>query len=202
MTLRSELLQKSASYSKSHPDMKAIKQKLAALEKLVAPVQEAGVGLDALQRTQEAIQKELQSNSQRLSAARLGESLERGQQSEKLEVIEQPTLPQKPIRPKREKLLAMVLAFAAAAGGGLVFLLEAMEFDAASRGRYSSRCRCEPSCRAALHLDQGRDGGADKAGEGARRAIAARPGRIGGRGILLQDELAPMVDLAVAKVRR
>jgi uncharacterized protein involved in exopolysaccharide biosynthesis len=202
MTLRSELLQKSASYSESHPDMKAIKQKLAALEKLVAPVAENGIGLEALQRTQEAIQKELQSNSQRLSAARLGESLERGQQSEKLEVIEQPTLPQKPIRPKREKLLAMVLAFAAMSGAGLVFLLEML--DSTLHRAADIHRVVDANLVVALPYIWTK---AEMAARTRRmRGLAALLVfvlvALAGAGFYFQDELAPMVEQALAKVRR
>ena len=63
--------------------------------------------------------------SKKLAAARLGENLERGQHSERLSVIEQPTLPQKSERPNRPKILAVVFAaLAIAAGGGLVFAFE------------------------------------------------------------------------------
>ena len=65
--------------------------------------------------------------SKKLAAARLGENLERGQHSERLSVIEQPTLPQKPERPNRLKILAVVFALAIAAPGGLVFLLEMLD---------------------------------------------------------------------------
>ena len=59
-----------------------------------------------------ALQKNLDAASAKLAAARLGENLEKDQQSEKLEIIEQPTVPQEPIKPNRLKVLA--LAFAAA----------------------------------------------------------------------------------------
>jgi hypothetical protein len=66
----------------------------------------------------------LEAASAKLAAARLGETLEKDQQSEKLEVIEQPTAPQEPIRPNRPKIAGIAFFLALAAGGGLVFLLE------------------------------------------------------------------------------
>jgi hypothetical protein len=80
--------------------------------------------LDELETQQENIQKNLEAASAKLAAARLGETLEKDQQSEKLEVIEQPTAPQEPIRPNRPKIAGTALLLALAAGGGLVFLLE------------------------------------------------------------------------------
>jgi capsular polysaccharide biosynthesis protein len=93
----------------------------------VAPTREEEKNLDPLERAQSSIKKNLEATTQKLVTARLGESLELGQQSERLEVIEQPTLPIKPIKPNRPKFLALVLAMSAAAGGGLVFLLEFLQ---------------------------------------------------------------------------
>src|SRR5437588_1709227 len=126
--LKMELAQKSALYSDRHPMMQAMRRQIEALEKVVvAPVQpgpDALVPLEELQTQQENIQKNLEAASTKLAAARLGETLEKDQQSEKLEVIEQPTAPQEPIRPNRPKIAGIALFLALAAGGGLVFLLE------------------------------------------------------------------------------
>jgi uncharacterized protein involved in exopolysaccharide biosynthesis len=125
--LKMELAQKSALYSDRHPAMQSLKRQVEALEKVVVPAQgatEASVPIEELQAQQEAIQKNLEAASAKLAAARLGETLERDQQSEKLEVIEQPTIPQEPARPDRPKIVKVSLLLALAAGGGLVFLLE------------------------------------------------------------------------------
>jgi uncharacterized protein involved in exopolysaccharide biosynthesis len=130
--LRAELAMKAASYSDTHPDVKALKQKVAALEKLVSKktpdtaITEE-VGTDALERQRVSIKANLEGISRKLAAARLGENLERGQHSERLSVIEQPTLPQKPVRPNRPKILAAVFAVAIAVGGGLVFAFEMLD---------------------------------------------------------------------------
>ena len=127
--LRAELAMKAASYSDTHPDVKTLKQKVAALEKLVSKktpdtaITEE-VGTDTLERQRVSFKANLEDISRKLAAARLGENLERGQHSERLSVIEQPTLPQKPVRPNRPKILAVVFALAIAVGGGLVFALE------------------------------------------------------------------------------
>jgi uncharacterized protein involved in exopolysaccharide biosynthesis len=123
---------KAATYSDTHPDMKALKEKIAALDKLIGgkPAEVAAtneVGLDALDRQHLSTKKDLEGISQKLAAARLGESLERGQHSERLSVIEQPTLPQNPVRPDRPKLIAKVFALAIAVAGGLVFALEMLD---------------------------------------------------------------------------
>jgi uncharacterized protein involved in exopolysaccharide biosynthesis len=146
--LRTELAMKAATYSDTHPDMKALKVRIATLDKLLgkktndatsktnvatgnandatgkANDTPVDAGIDALERQRISTRKDLDGISQKLAVARLGESLERGQHSERLSVIEQPTLPQKPARPNRPKILAIVFAMAIAAGGGLVFALE------------------------------------------------------------------------------
>ena len=66
----------------------------------------------------------MEAASGKLAAARLGENLEKDQQSEKLEVIEQPTAPQNPIKPNRPKIAALSVVLAMAAGVGLAFLVE------------------------------------------------------------------------------
>jgi hypothetical protein len=69
----------------------------------------------------------LQDTNKKLEAARLGEKLERDQQSERLKVIEQPIVPQNPIKPNRSKLLAMAFALAIATGAAAVFAAESFD---------------------------------------------------------------------------
>ncbi len=127
--LKSDYIQKNALYSEKHPLMQAMKRQIEALQKIVAsPVPQAGpdapVGLDVLEAQQAALQKDLEVATTKLAAARVGETLEKDQQSEKLEVIESPTIPRDPVSPKRPKLAGLVLLLALGAGGGLAFLAE------------------------------------------------------------------------------
>ncbi|SRR5579871_287544 len=122
--LKADYLQKSAIYSEKHPIMKALKRQIDAAEKMARPAASSGDDLDALQAQQDAVQKNLEAATAKYSAAQLGEALEKNQQSEKLEVLEQPAVPQEPIKPNRSKFLAMSFLLAFAAGGGLTVLLE------------------------------------------------------------------------------
>ena len=160
-TLKSDLLQKSSIYSSEHPEIKTLKQRIAALEKSLSQAPQASSGvdasrsdaspkvasdatdkaavdtteklaLDALEEQRTTLARSLDDSSRKLTAARLGESLERDQQSERLEVLEQPTMPQKPIKPNKMKLIA--LAFLAAAGAGLAMLFAVEMFDKSIRG--------------------------------------------------------------------
>jgi uncharacterized protein involved in exopolysaccharide biosynthesis len=149
--LRSQLLVMGTIYSQSHPTFRALKRKIEILEKSTAatnasnsqssastnknvnPSEQATStanpnepGLDALETKKKSLKEELQTATLKVAAARLGESLERGQHSERLEVIEQPTLPQKPISPNRPKIFAFVAVFALMAGGALLAGAEAL----------------------------------------------------------------------------
>jgi uncharacterized protein involved in exopolysaccharide biosynthesis len=134
-SLKAQLLVKRATYSDSHPVIKALKRQIEMLEKgEVTPADTAKqnasatdtqdatakpktLGVDALETKRASVKKELDEATQKLAAARLGENLERGQHSERLEVIEQATLPTKSIKPNRLKLFAFAVALALMAGG-------------------------------------------------------------------------------------
>jgi uncharacterized protein involved in exopolysaccharide biosynthesis len=129
--LKAELIQKGALYSEKHPMIQSLKRQIEAMEKAAtAPASGSGdaaassVSLDALVAQQDSAQKNLEAATAKLMAARLGENLEKDQQSEKLEVIEQPTIPQEPLKPNRPKLAAFAVALALMAGAGLTFLAE------------------------------------------------------------------------------
>jgi uncharacterized protein involved in exopolysaccharide biosynthesis len=126
--LKAELVQKSALYSDKHPQIQTLKRQIEAIEK-AAPAASGTdpnslASIEALIAQQEALQKNLEAASAKLAAARLGENLEKDQQSEKLEIIEQPTVPQEPIKPNRPKVAGLAIALALLAGAGLAFVVE------------------------------------------------------------------------------
>jgi protein tyrosine kinase modulator len=146
-TLKAELAAKSAIYAKSHPEIRRLKGQIEAVEKMnlsmpPEPVRTAGSGpqvdpavldaLDALITQRKSIQDNLEEAARKYSAARLGENLERDQFSERLEVLEQAIMPQKPIKPDRPKLLALAFVAAVMAGFAGVFAVET--FDRTIRG--------------------------------------------------------------------
>ncbi|MGB8019498.1 MAG: sugar transporter, partial [Pseudolabrys sp.] len=133
--LKAELVIRGANLASSHPEIRALKQKIAALENTPksestdtdaaagsTPTNEPG--FDALETKRASIKAELNTATQRLAAARLGENLERGQHSERLQVLEQPTLPQKPTSPNRPRIFIIAFMAALMAGGGLAFATE------------------------------------------------------------------------------
>jgi len=134
--MKTELIQKTSVYSEGHPAIKSLRKRIAALEKeiinaakasLASPQKSTSENADVLGERQTYLQQSLDEASKKLTAARLGESMERDQQAEHLQVIEQPALPQKPVKPKRLKLLAMSFALAAMVGAGSIFAVETMD---------------------------------------------------------------------------
>jgi|KBSSwiStaDraftv2_1062776.scaffolds.fasta_scaffold89144_3 uncharacterized protein involved in exopolysaccharide biosynthesis len=131
--LKSDLIQKGALYSERHPAIQSLKKQIEALEKVAAapaaPNNDAATAasLEVMVAQQESLQKNLDAASAKLAAARLGENLEKDQQSEKLEIIEQPTVPQEPVKPNRLKVLAMAFAAALLGGAGLTVLVEILD---------------------------------------------------------------------------
>jgi len=132
--MKLELVQKTATYSSEYPEVKSLKKKIAAMEKAVAdapkdqpppPKTDHGLGLLRQQLTANVLQ--LDEANRKLSDARLGQSLESNQQSERLQVIEQPVAPQQPIKPNRPKLFALVFALSTMGGLAMVMLAEAFD---------------------------------------------------------------------------
>jgi uncharacterized protein involved in exopolysaccharide biosynthesis len=133
--LKVEFAQKGALYSEKHPILQSLKRQIAAMEREISSSAKdvpravnddatAAASLEALEAQQETLQKNLDAAQTKLASARIGESLERNQQSEKLEIIEQPTAPQDPVKPNRPKVVGLAVLLAAAAGAGLAFVVE------------------------------------------------------------------------------
>lgn len=126
--LKAELAQKSALYSERHPVLQSLKRQIESMEHAVSPAAKEDAAsvaeLEALTAQQETLQKNLDTAITKRDAARLGESLEKNQQSEKLEVIEQPTVPQTPVRPNRPKVAGLAILLALVSGLGLAAAAE------------------------------------------------------------------------------
>jgi protein tyrosine kinase modulator len=131
-TLKAELAQKSGVYGKSHPEIKRLKGQIESMEKMPPPAASAKMVIDndvidALLTQRTSIQNNLDGAARKLTAARLGEKLERDQFAERLQVLEQAIPPQKPIKPNRIKLLALAFVGAMMAGVGGVFAVETLD---------------------------------------------------------------------------
>ncbi len=93
------------------------------------------LGLNALEREYANIRSQYEELIAKQAAAELGESLEEDNNAERFEVIEQPTVPQIPVRPNRMVILAMAFVVAAGISGGSVLGLELMNTSVQSVGQ-------------------------------------------------------------------
>lgn len=84
-------------------------------------------GLAILERARESAQSSLSLISDKLRRAKLGERLENDQQAERLQVLEQPVAPQRPVKPNRKMIIAIGTGFAFAAAVGAAIILEALD---------------------------------------------------------------------------
>ena len=135
-SLKAEYAQKSAVFSQSHPDMKRLKAQIEALENEPVPATQGPATLGAIATNQLldpivlqriSVQQNLETTSQKLAAARRGESLERDQFSERLEVLEQAVPPQRPIKPNRPKMIGLAFVAAVMAGFAGIFAIESID---------------------------------------------------------------------------
>jgi len=146
--LKAELAAKSAVFSQSHPEVRRLKAQVEALQKAPGTAESApvtaqpsvgnmqasgginnisGQMLDPLLLQRMSVQHNLELTSQKLSAARRGESLERDQFSERLEVLEQAVPPQKPTKPNRQKMTAFAFLAAIMAGFAGIVAIESID---------------------------------------------------------------------------
>jgi uncharacterized protein involved in exopolysaccharide biosynthesis len=140
--LRAELIQKTAVYSDAHPTVTALKKRIAAMEKNLTQSSRGppkaqstqADDIEALKRQREGLEKQLTDANSKLATARLSEKLDRDQQSERLQVIESPPLPQNPVKQNRLKMVGIAFALAAMLGIGAVIASEL--FDGTIRGRH------------------------------------------------------------------
>ena len=83
-------------------------------------------GLAALSRDYQNAQKKYEEITAKKMTAQVAENLEGDQKAERFALLEPPTLPERPVKPDRRKLLAFSLLLAMAAPVGAVSLVEAL----------------------------------------------------------------------------
>ncbi len=149
-SLKAELIQKMSVYSEAHPAVTALKKRVAAMEKSLTDAPRAaavGVNADeeveALKRQREVLEKRLAESNAKLSAARLGERLDRDQQSDRLQVIEAPQLPQLPLKSAKIKIAGTGFALALFLGLGVVTAKEMFDGSIRNRGQLAGLVNSE-----------------------------------------------------------
>jgi uncharacterized protein involved in exopolysaccharide biosynthesis len=138
--LKAELIQKSAVYSDAHPAVMALKKRINAMEKVIKQpsqaqnpkLQSTPDEMDVLKRQRDALERQLAEANSKLANARLGESQE--QRTERMQVIEAPSLPLQPLKSNRLKMVGIFFAAAGILGVGTALGIELL--DGSIRGRH------------------------------------------------------------------
>lgn len=155
--LEADLIKASSIYSDAHPAVIKLKKQIAAQKQAIAAAKASAsdkapsadvptankappadvptadkappgdVPAIVLERKAYDLERSLEDANRKLTVARLGESMERGQQGERLQVIEQPSIPQKPVRPKKLKWFAVAFGLAGMIGAGSIFAAEMLD---------------------------------------------------------------------------
>jgi uncharacterized protein involved in exopolysaccharide biosynthesis len=143
--LKAELVQKTSVYSDAHPVVAALKKRIAATEKNLAqpsqvPAQAKSTAdddIEALKRQGQILEKRLADANGKLASARLSEKLDQEQQSERMQVIESPSLPEKPLKSKKIMIVGIAFAGAAMLGIGAAIGPELLNGSIRSRDQLS-----------------------------------------------------------------
>ena len=143
--LKAELAQKAAIYSDAHPVVVALKKRIATMEKnltqvsrLPAQVQSSSFDddIEALERQQQLLEKQLAEANGKLANARLREKLDLERQ-DRMQIIEAPSLPEKPVKSKKIVIAGLVLVLSLALGLGIAIGPELLKGSIRSRQQLS-----------------------------------------------------------------
>jgi len=105
-------------------EVNALEGKIAKYRKIIEDTPTREQELLSLNRDYENVKKAYDSLLQRQLEAGIAVNLERKQKGEQFRIIDYAKLPEKPISPNLQKLLAAMVILAFGLGGGAVFLLE------------------------------------------------------------------------------
>ena len=112
-----------------------LKERIGDIESKIIQTPQVERGLKVLNRDYLNAQRSYSEIRAKQMSAELSESLEEDRKSERFVLIEPPSVPEEPIRPNRQKMLAIGFALSLAAGGAGIFLVELI--DGSIRGTSS-----------------------------------------------------------------
>ncbi len=104
-----------------------LRAKLSEMDVSLARAPQVERGLLALTRDYQSAQKKYEEIMEKKRTAQVAESLEGDQKAERFTVLEPPILPETPIKPNRQKLIALALMLALAAAGAAAALIEMLQ---------------------------------------------------------------------------
>ena len=106
---------------------KILQGKISQNERAMILTPKVAQELDVLVRDRDSAQKKYEEISNKKMNAKIAESLESEQKSERFTLLEPPLLPEKPFKPDRMKILVLGLFLAIASSGGVIMLLESID---------------------------------------------------------------------------
>ena len=104
----------------------SLQAKLGQQERQIMQSPQVERSLFSLQRDYESAKKKYEEVRFKENSAKISESLEQENKAERFALIEPPSLPDKPIKPDRLKIIVMGIFLSFAFAGGLVMLLESL----------------------------------------------------------------------------
>ncbi len=102
------------------------------------------ISLNALLREAENMQRQLRRAEDKMNIASIGETMEEGRQAERFEIIEQATVPDKPEKPDRPKLLVAGFFSAILVSSGFVAMLETLSENVRGASGLRNRLQITP----------------------------------------------------------
>lgn len=105
----------------------SLRASIAQVDRSLAGAPQVERGLAALTRDYQMAQRKYEEIRSKQSTAQVAENLEGEQKAERFTLLEPPTVPDKPIKPDRKKLMAMGFLLALVGTAGLVLLMETVQ---------------------------------------------------------------------------
>ena len=106
---------------------KELRDKISKIESEIILTPQVEGGLRNLSRDYANAEKKYNEVRAKQMQAELSKSLEEERKAERFVLLEPPVLPDEPIRPNRQKMMALGFALSLAAGGGGIFLVEMID---------------------------------------------------------------------------
>ncbi|GAB3775730.1 hypothetical protein GCM10028796_52070 [Ramlibacter monticola] len=122
----------------------SLRAKLGQLDVTLVRSPQVERGLLALTRDYQAAQKKYEEIVTKRMTAQVAENLEDGQKAERFRVLEPSTLPDRPVRPDRKKLLTLSVLLALGSAAGAVAFMEALQRMVRGAGQVSALMGQEP----------------------------------------------------------
>ena len=112
-----------------------LKAQISEIETMIIQTPEVERALKTLNRDYENAKRQYDEIRAKEMDAQLSKNLEEDRKAERFILLEPPVMPEEPIRPNRQKMMALGFALSLAAGGGGIFLVEMI--DGSIRGTAS-----------------------------------------------------------------